>query len=74
MTLRKNKEVLIFGGFNRQSLLSKGQRGDYRRVSVEVVVWGRCPGSISGRVCCMTPRSTLLVGLCSRGTFTRTTS
>lgn len=72
MTLCKNKEVLIFGGFNRQSQLSQEQREDCCRVSVELVVWGSCPGSISGRLCCMTPRGTVLVGLCSRGTFTQT--
>ena len=71
MTLHKDKEVLIFGGFNRQSQLSKGQSEDYCGVSVEVVVWGKCPGSIAGRLFRMTPGSTVPAGLCARGTVTQ---
>lgn len=73
MTLCKDKEVLIFGGFNRQSQPSKGQVEDYSGASVEMVVWGKCLGCISGRVFRMTPGSAVLAGLCSRGAVTQNT-
>ena len=73
MTWHKDKEVLIFRGFNRQSQLSKGRIEDYSGASVEVVVWGKCPGCLSGRVFRVTPGSAVLAGLCSRGAVTQNT-